>query len=303
MKKMSTLSVEALLLSDELAKLIEANRIASENERDTVLAIVEEGSVEAPIIDDGLYGLTVVSAVVGIREGPDRYNPEVIDAPIVHINMALNNTRDGEGNPIVLRSTMNLKFSRGGSYPPSTLFLYAKAFGVLPPQGSPFDTDWLVGQTAQGMIRTEEAGKWPKVINESLMPAKKGSTQKAPAVVSPVAPPPAIDPDDIPFSRDPEPPTPAAVAVGGYIPELLNAIANRHGQEAKIAALTVMARFYDTQIPAKLDAGQRAEYVAMLLARLDNVEHEHAGAYTAYGHPVCRICGCDVAEKDEAAPA
>lgn len=137
------------------------------------MAIVEEGSGEAPVIDDGLYELTVVSAITGIREGPDKYNPEVVDAPIVHVNMAVGGTEDEEGKPIVLRSTMNLKFSRGGSYPPSTLFLYAQAFGVAPPQGTPFDTDWLVGKKAQGMVRTEEEGKWPKVINESLIPVKK----------------------------------------------------------------------------------------------------------------------------------
>jgi hypothetical protein len=143
------------------------------------MTIVEEGSGEAPEIEDGLYDLTVISAVTGIREGPDKYNPEIIDAPIVHINMAVGDYVDEDGKPIVLRSTMNLKFSRGGSYPPSTLYLYAVAFGVCPAQGTPFDTDWLQGKKAQGMIRTEEEGKWPRVVNESLIPAKKGSAQKA----------------------------------------------------------------------------------------------------------------------------
>ena len=165
------------------------------------MALVEEGSGEAPIIEDNMYTLTVVSAVVGIREGPDKFNPEVVDAPIVHINTALEGTEDDEGNPIVLRSTMNLKFSRGGTYQPSTLFLFAQAFGVVPDVGTPFDTDWLKGKKARGMVRTETEGKWPKVIPESLIPMPKGNGRNAPSAVQEARQPSNVD--DVPFDTVP----------------------------------------------------------------------------------------------------
>lgn len=157
------------------------------------MTIVEEGSGEAPVIEDNMYTLTVVSAVTGIREGPDKFNPEVVDAPIVHINTALEGTADDEGNPIILRSTMNLKFSRGGTYQPSTLFLFAQAFGVVPEVGTPFDTDWLKGKKARGMVRTGTEGKWPKVIPESLIPMPKASGVKAPTSPVEGAEPPLSD--------------------------------------------------------------------------------------------------------------
>lgn len=159
------------------------------------MAVVPESSGEAPKIKDGPYSLTVVSAITGIREGPDKYNPEIVDAPIVHINMAVGGTRDEDGNEIVLRSTMNLKFSRGGSYPPSTLYLYARAFGVVPEVGELFDTDWLVGKKAQGMVRTDKEGTWPKVVNESLVPAGEPA-QKGPARAQEAR---SVAPDDLPW--------------------------------------------------------------------------------------------------------
>ncbi len=145
------------------------------------MAIVEEGSGEAPVIADGPYTLTVVSAITGIREGPDKYNPEIVDAPIVHVNVAVGDLVDEDDKPIVLRSTMNLKFSRGGTYQPSTLYLYAVGFGVCPPEGTPFDTDWLKGKQATGIVKTEKEGKWPAVVAESLIPAKKGAQKPSTA--------------------------------------------------------------------------------------------------------------------------
>ncbi len=174
------------------------------------MAIVEEGSGEAPIIEDNMYTLTVVSAVTGIREGPDKFNPEVVDAPIVHINTALEGTEDDEGNPIVLRSTMNLKFSRGGTYQPSTLFLFAQAFGVVPDVGTPFDTDWLKGKKARGMVRTETEGKWPKVIPESLIPMPKGAAKG-------FGPPPPRNESAPPASQEARQASPAAAAVPSII--------------------------------------------------------------------------------------
>lgn len=152
------------------------------------MAIVEEGSGEAPQISDDMYTLTVVSAITGIREGPDKYNPEIVDAPIVHINTAVGDLKDDDGNPIVLRSTMNLKFSRGGTYQPSTLYLFAVAFGVCPEPGTPFDTDWLKGKKARGMVRTEKEGTWPKVIPESLIPMPKTKAVETPPFDAPSVP-------------------------------------------------------------------------------------------------------------------
>lgn len=105
-------------------------------------------------------------------------------------------------------------------------------------------------------------------------------------------------------STTPAAPSPKTVPVGD-VPELLNAIKERHGQQAKVAAINVMSRFFDTQVVTKLNHDEREEYAAMLRVRLDGIEHEHKGAFTAYGHPVCSICGDDVKppEGETEAPA
>jgi phage recombination protein Bet len=102
----------------------------------------------------------------------------------------------------------------------------------------------------------------------------------------------------------PAPPTPAperdkavdaAVAKTQTPTTMLNAIAEAHGLGAKQAALAVMPRLFDTMIVTKLTEDQRADYMAILEYRLINQDHEHEGAYTAQGKPICRLCGEEVA--------
>jgi len=93
-----------------------------------------------------------------------------------------------------------------------------------------------------------------------------------------------------PVAESPAPPAPT-----GPIP-LLNAIGEAQGLGAKQAAIKVMTRFFGTAAVTKLDPDQAADYVTMLTFRLNDKGHEHEGAYTDEGRPICSLCGEEVAD-------
>ena len=140
------------------------------------MAIVNEGSGDIPNVDAGLYTFKIVKTKSDVRQDDTFGNA---GDPVLEIYCELADVVDEEGEPIVLRPIVNLKFSRGGKFQPSTLYLFAKAAGVAPPEGQPFDTDLLEGRVLQGMVQQEE-GKWPRIEPKSLMPVKvKAMSQKA----------------------------------------------------------------------------------------------------------------------------
>ncbi len=132
------------------------------------MAIVQPGSGDVPEVAPGLYTFRIIDTEQDVRQDSDFGKA---GDPILKIYCELADVADDEGAPIVLRPIVALKFSQGGKYQPSTLYLYAKAAGVLPKEGQPFDTDLLEGRVLQGMVQQEE-GKWPRIEPKSLMPVK-----------------------------------------------------------------------------------------------------------------------------------
>ncbi len=139
------------------------------------MAIVSPGG-DAPQMDEGLYTFKIIETKQAVRQD-DTFGKA--GEPVLEVYCEMADTEDEDGNPIVLRPIVALKFSQGGKFQPSTLFLLAKAAGVLPPEGQPFDTDLLEGRVMQGMVRQEE-GKWPRIEPKSLMPVKAVKGQPVP---------------------------------------------------------------------------------------------------------------------------
>ncbi len=149
------------------------------------MSVVSPSTGDAPEVEDGLYTLRILRHEDAVRSNDDEYDP---GAPIVKVYVALEDTDDGEGNEIILRPIMNRKWSAGGKYPASTLYLYAKAFGVAGDPKEAFDTDWLDGARARGMVKTETVGGWPKIEAKSLLPMVKRGAQSAPRKAQEAAP-------------------------------------------------------------------------------------------------------------------
>ena len=155
------------------------------------MAIAEPSTGDAPEIEDGLYDITCVDVSEPFEE-LDFNGKKMISK--VRIFFQVHGTDDGEGNEYVLDPKVNLKWSPGGTYPASTLFLYATALCGPQDGDIPFDTDNLKGKSARATIKTE-AGKWPRISD--LMAPKKGKA-------APV--------DDTPFDTDDKPPLKDALA-------------------------------------------------------------------------------------------
>lgn len=150
------------------------------------MAIAEPSTGDAPEIEDGLYELTCVNVSDPFEE-KDFAGTKMIKK--VRIFMQVHGTDDGEGNEVVLDPKVNLKWSPGGDYPASTLYLYATALCGPQDPDIAFDTDNLKRKSAKGMIKTE-AGKWPRIEPKSLLPIKKGKATAS-----------AIE--DVPFDTEP----------------------------------------------------------------------------------------------------
>lgn len=154
------------------------------------MAIVQPGTGEAPVIEDGLYEVTCID--LEELEMADEYSNGEL-RPKVKVRLQVHGTDDGDGNDVVLDPLMNLKWSAGGKYPASTLFTYATAFCGPQDGNFPFDTDDLMDKKAQALIQTEP-GKWPKVTQ---IVALKKNGAKAPAK--------ATTADDLPWEDAPMP--------------------------------------------------------------------------------------------------
>lgn len=137
------------------------------------MAIAEPSTGDAPEIEDGMYDLTCTDVSDPFEEMDFNGKKKIKK---VRIFIQVHGTDDGEGEEITLDPKVNLKWSPGGDYPPSTLFLYASAFCGPQDGDVPFDTDNLKGKSCQGMIKTE-TGKWPRIEPKSLLPAKKNGAK------------------------------------------------------------------------------------------------------------------------------
>ncbi len=164
---MSKWSVEALLLSDDLAKLIEANRIKDQGEREMPIVPVSTGKTK-PKIPDGNYTFQITDAAQSVWQS-DKFGHA--GEPNLTLSCLIMGVLDEDGEDIYLDPQMSLKYKPVGKTPPSTLYLYAKAAGVLAEPGEPFNTDALVGRVLSGNITTE-GEDWPKIEPKSLMPSK-----------------------------------------------------------------------------------------------------------------------------------
>ncbi len=139
------------------------------------MSLVEESKGTAPSIPDGVYTFQITDVIDGIRQS-DTFGKA--GEPTVTLRCLIMGILNEEGEDVYLDPLLARKFSRGGKYQPSNLYLFAKGAGVVPPEGHPFDTDLLKDKVLTGMIVTEE-GKWPKFVLESIKPAAKPPAQKA----------------------------------------------------------------------------------------------------------------------------
>jgi hypothetical protein len=164
------------------------------------MAIAEPSTGDAPEIEDGMYNLTCTDVSDPFEEMDFNGQKKIKK---VRIFIQVHGTDDGEGGEVTLDPKVNLKWSSGGDYPPSTLYLYATALCGPQDGDIPFDTDNLKGKSCQGMIKTE-AGKWPRIEPKSLLPLKKGKGidfSKLP-IASNAA---KVESDDVPFETDASP--------------------------------------------------------------------------------------------------
>ena len=140
------------------------------------MSLVEESKGTAPQIPDGVYTFQITDVIDGIRQS-DTFGKA--GEPTVTLRCLIMGILNEEGEDVYLDPLLARKFSRGGKYQPSNLYLFAKGAGVVPPEGYPFDTDLLNGRVLMGKIETE-VGKWPKVVPEALMPVKAVKGQPVP---------------------------------------------------------------------------------------------------------------------------
>jgi hypothetical protein len=154
------------------------------------MAIAEPSTGDAPEIEDGLYEVTC-TGVSDPFEEMDFNGKKKIKK--VRIFLQVHGTDDGEGNEEMLDPKVNLKWSPGGNYPPSTLYVFATAFCGPQDGDVAFDTDNLINKRARATIKTEP-GKWPKVTD---MMALKKNGQSAPTAAQEARQPTNVD--DVPF--------------------------------------------------------------------------------------------------------
>ena len=133
------------------------------------MAVVVPGTGDTPVIEDGLYEVTCIDTeelmmVDKFSGGKERAK--------IKLHLQVHGTDDGEGEEVIIDPLLNLKWSSGGDWPASTLYLYAVALCGPQDGDVAFDTDNLKGKTATALTRTETAGAWPKV--KEIMPLKKG---------------------------------------------------------------------------------------------------------------------------------
>lgn len=141
------------------------------------MAIAEPSTGDAPEIEDGLYDMTCTDVSDPFEEMDFNGKKKIKK---VRIFLQVHGTDDGEGNEVTLDPKVNLKWSAGGDYPPSTLFLFATALCGPQDPDVGFDTDNLKNKSCQGMIKTE-TGKWPRIEPKSLLPLKKNGAKAAAA--------------------------------------------------------------------------------------------------------------------------
>lgn len=144
------------------------------------MPVVEPSVGDVPIIEDDLYDFTILGTEV--TEKADKFSGGK-KVKKLRVSMQMHGTDDGEGNELVLDPLINLKWSAGGDYPASTLYLLATA--VCGPQDPdiPFNTDTLDGKKGRASVKTDKPGEtWPRV-KEFMAPKKNGArtTTVAPA--------------------------------------------------------------------------------------------------------------------------
>lgn len=125
---------------------------------------------KAPVIDDDIYTVTCTEVQEIHLEEPDQFGK----TEKLQFRIVLNDIMDEEGEPIFLDPRCNRAWSER-----ATLFKWAQAFGLDVDPTQPIDTDQFVGMEARADIRTEAAGKWPKV--NDFLPLPKG--KRAPLAV------------------------------------------------------------------------------------------------------------------------
>ncbi len=135
------------------------------------MAVVEPGTGDVPVIEDNIYDVTCIDTEE--LEMVDKYS-DGQKRKKIKVHLQVHGTDDGEGHEIVLDPLLNLKWSSGGNYPASTLYMYAVALCGPQDGDVAFDTDNLKGKKARALIRTEEPGTWPKV--KEIMPVGKAGT-------------------------------------------------------------------------------------------------------------------------------
>lgn len=143
------------------------------------------GGYEGPEIPDSMYELTCKKVSEWTPTKPDEYgkmNPK--------FRLELHGvTADGES--FIVEPLMNQTFSNFPGRTPSTLFVYADAFGCNPDPSTGFDTDELIDKKAMGFVQTaEEPGSWPRVTN--ITKIKAGGKMPAPKTALPPPPRTAI---------------------------------------------------------------------------------------------------------------
>ena len=122
---------------------------------------------EAPVIEDGLYTVTVVEVTEQTMENDQFGHPEKL-----RFKLLIEGLEDEDGDHVYLDPLLNRKLSLPDAKMQSTLSKWTAIFGVAITAGG-IDTDDFINRRAQALIQTAEPGSWPRV--KDLLPLRKGA--------------------------------------------------------------------------------------------------------------------------------
>lgn len=198
MKRLSKWTVEAWLLSDELAKEIESNSQRADDidghsaeatgqEKDMPQVTATQPTSK---LDAGSYTVTCTAVAESVMENSQYDNPD-----IYRFYFDVHDMEDENGEQATTDAICSRKLT-----PSSKLWKFLTAFGLRPEIGKTFELEDCIGKTVMAVVEPNKAGTYNNVA--SLVPLPRGA-QSAPSAAQEARQP--VDVSDVPFDTA-EPP-------------------------------------------------------------------------------------------------
>lgn len=137
------------------------------------------GGYEGIEIPDALYELTCKEVIDVKLKAADQYGKTEKFRLVLEGRLA-------DGESFKIEPLLNKTFSAFPGRTPSTLFVYADAFGCNPDPDTGFNTDEMIGRKFMAVIQTaEEKGSWPRIQTVSKVKGGKAAAASKPAMPPP----------------------------------------------------------------------------------------------------------------------